>query len=50
MPLRVLGGMEQQSQNRRGQLKAADSPRFEQSGFLRGPELRESAINLRLES
>jgi hypothetical protein len=41
--------MEQQPQHRRRQLKAADSPRFEQGGFWRGAELREGSIDLPLE-
>ncbi len=49
MPLRVLGGMKQQPDHRRRQLKPADSPRFEQSGFLRSPELRQGLFNLHLE-
>lgn len=49
MPLRVLGGVEQQSQHRRGQLKPTDSPRCEQGGFRRGAELGEGAVDLPLE-
>ena len=49
MPLRVLGGVDQQTDHRRRQLKAADAPRFEQSGFSRGPKLREGAVDLPLE-
>lgn len=50
MPLRVLGGMEQQPEHRRRQPEAAHSPRFEQRGFLRAAELREGALDLALES
>jgi hypothetical protein len=41
--------MEQQPQNRRRQLKPAHATCFEQPGFPRGPELLESAADLRLE-
>jgi hypothetical protein len=45
----VLGGVNQQTDHRRRQLKAADAPRLEQCGFRRGPELRESAVDLPFE-
>lgn len=46
VPLRVLGGMDQQADHRRRQLEAADAPRFEQSGFRGIPKLSEGAVDL----
>ena len=49
MPLRVLGGMEEQPEHGRRQLEAAHSPRFEQCGLSRAAELRHGALDLPLE-
>jgi hypothetical protein len=45
----VLGGVNQQTDHRRRQLKAANAPRFEQSGFRGVPKLREGAVDLPFE-
>jgi hypothetical protein len=49
MPLRVLGGMEQQPEHRRRQLEAPHSPRFKQRGLSRAAELLHGALDLPLE-
>ncbi len=49
MPLRVLGGMDQQSEHGRGKLKPADSPGFEERRLCGPAELRQGAVDLALE-
>jgi hypothetical protein len=49
MPLRVLGGMDQQSQHGRRQLEPADSSRFAKRRLRGGAELLQGAIDLALE-